>query len=132
MKTRSAVLMGITLGLAGTGSASAEGVPDLVCRANEVVSVDHSRMSPSKYAGTEIYRFAGGKLYISSKEREEYVYGDVRQVEPGRYSSSHKVIHFGLAGAGRFRSATAVHTNSTETTVQSLSCTPLGGEKPLP
>ena len=124
--------MGLTLALALAGNAPAETIPDLVCRVNEAVSIDHTRMAPSKYAGTEIYRFADGKLYLSSKEREEYVYGDVREGEPGRYSSGHKTIHFGLAGAGRFRSATAIHTNSTETTVKSLSCTPAGGGKPLP
>ncbi|HLF09541.1 MAG TPA: hypothetical protein VI789_09395, partial [Dehalococcoidia bacterium] len=88
--------------------AQAQAIPDLVCRGDEVVSIDHSRLTTSKYASTDIYRFSGGKLYISSKEREEYLYSDVREVEPGRYTSAHKTIHFGVVGDQRFRNATAV------------------------
>ena len=100
--------------------AQAQPIPDLVCRGDEVVYIDHSNLTTLKYPSTDTYRFANGKLYLSSKEREEYLYNDVREVELGRYTSAHMTIHFAGVGDARFRKVTAVHTNSTQTKVLSL------------
>ena len=52
--------------------------------------------------------------------REEYLYNDVRQIEPGRYTSAYKTIIF---DGQSLRSATAVHTDQIETRVLKLRCT---------
>src|SRR5436190_23605999 len=103
--------------------AQAQPIPDIVCTGNEVVYIDHSNLTMSKQPSTDLYRFASGKLYLSSKDREEYLYNDVREVEPGRYVSAYMTIHFGNVTTEEFRKATAVHTDSLGTKVVSLSCT---------
>ena len=113
----------LVLLLAGPVATGAEGLPNLLCRGDQVVDIDHSRLTTTKYASTALYRFTNGKLYISSKDRDEYLYNDVREVEPGRYVSAHKTIYFRLGGDGRFKLATVVHTNEAQTSVLSLQCT---------
>ena len=65
--------------------------------------------------------FVGGKLSISSEGRDEYFYNDVRETEPGRYTSAYKTMIFDGPG---FKSATAVHTDQVKTRVLKLRCTP--------
>jgi hypothetical protein len=102
--------------------ALAQSMPDLICRGTQKVYIRHFDLTTSTFPTTDVYRFAAGKLYRSSSDREEYLYGAVNQVEPGRYVSGHKTIHF--AGYGTdFRNAIAVHTNESDTEVLNLRCT---------
>jgi hypothetical protein len=104
----------------GRVSIAQASIPNSVCRGEDVVSIRNTDLKTDRYRSTDLYRFVGGKLYISAEGREEYFYNDVRQVEPGRYASSHKTIIFDGPG---FKNATAVHTDEVETRVLTLRCT---------
>ena len=95
-------------------------IPNSVCRGEDVVSIRNTDLKIDRYRSSDLYRFVGGKLYISSEGREEYLYNDVRQSEPSRYTSAHKIIIFDGPG---FKSATTVHTDEVETRVLKLRCT---------
>lgn len=83
------------------------------------MSIRNTDLKTDRYRSSNLYRFVDGKLYISSEGREEYFYNDVRQNEPGRYTSAHKTIVFDGPG---FTNATAVHTDGIETRVLKLRC----------
>ncbi len=84
------------------------------------MSIRNIDLKTDRLRSTDLYRFAAGKLYISSEARDEYLYNDVRQVELGRYTSGNKTIVFDKAGFG---AVTAVHTDEIETRVLRLRCT---------
>ena len=91
-----------------------------MCRGEDIVSVRHSDLKTDRFRSTNLYRFAAGKLYISSEGRNEYFYNDVRQLEAGRYISAHKTIVFEKLGS---KTATVIHTDEIETRVLMLRCT---------
>ena len=84
------------------------------------MTIRNTDLKTDRYRSTDLYRFAGGKLFISSEGREEYFYNDVRQNEPGRYTSAHKTVIF---DGPRFKNATVVHTDEVETRVLKVRCT---------
>ena len=95
-------------------------IPESVCRADETVSIRNTDLKTGRFLSSDLYRFTGNRLYISSEGRAEYFYNDVRQVELGRYSSAHKTIVF---ERGEFKRAVVIHTDSVETRVLRLRCT---------
>ena len=101
--------------------AGQNGIPNSVCRGEDVVSIRSVDLKTDRYRTSDLYRFVDGKLYISAEGRPEYLYNDVRQAEPGRYASAHKTIVFDGPG---FKTATAVHTDEIETRVLKLRCIP--------
>ena len=107
------------LGMSGGVSGEQAGIPNSVCRGEDVVIVRNADLKPERYRTTDLYRFADGKLYISSAEREEYLYNDVRETEPGRYTSAHMTIIF---HGKEFKNATAVHMDEIQTRVLKLRC----------
>ena len=96
-------------------------IPNSVCRGEDAVTVRNTDLKTAPNRSTDLYRFVGGKLFISSEGRAEYFYNDVRQNEPGRYTSAHKTIIFDGPG---FKNATVVHIDEVETRVLKLRCTP--------
>ena len=68
----------------------AELPPDLVCEAGSELQVFNDNLSVSKYESDVLYRFSEGKLYLSSDEREEYLYGELTEVAFLRYVSGNK------------------------------------------
>ena len=104
----------------GRVSGAPASVPNSVCRGEDIVSIRNTDLKTDHYRSTDIYRFAGGKLNISSKGRDEYFDNDVQQNEPSRFTSAHKTIVFDGSG---FKNATAVHTDEVETRVLKLRCT---------
>jgi hypothetical protein len=109
------------IGLVGGQLAGAQAsLPNSVCRGEDVVTIRSADLKTDRSRSTDLYRVVTSKLYISSDGRDEYFYGDVRQVEPGRYTSGHKTIIF--EGPG-FRRATVIHTDELETRVLKLRCT---------
>jgi hypothetical protein len=94
-------------------------VPDLACRGENEVAVGLRNLQVASHASSDLYRFAGGRLYLSSGTRDEYFYNEVREVEPFRYVAGHKTIMF---DDPQFRMATAVHVDERETRVLRLRC----------
>jgi hypothetical protein len=117
---RVAVVIAAACLAGGRVSDAQGGVPNLVCRGEDIVSVRNIDLKTDRSRSSDLYRFVGGKLYISSQGRDEYFYNDVRESEPGRYTSAHKTIIFDGPG---FKSATAVHVDGIETRVLKLRCT---------
>ena len=67
-----------------------------------------------------LYRFADEKLYLSSPDRDEYLYGQVTNVKSGLwFSSGYKAILF---DDFKFEAATVIHTDSIETRIIRLHC----------
>lgn len=70
-------------------------VPDTICRLQRQTRIDPATLAATMSSPTETYRFANGKLYVSSPDRAEYIYNDVSEVEFGkRYTSGHKTFIF--------------------------------------
>ena len=79
-------------------------MPNLICQLQRQMQIDPSTFAGTMSTPSETYRITDGKLYISSPDRTEYFYNDVRETEAGRYSSGHKTLIFVgavSAGAGR-------------------------------
>jgi hypothetical protein len=70
-------------------AANAAIPPDLVCTSEKFISISISisnlNFSSDIFANNSLYRFSGGSLYLSSKSREEYLYGEVKGAEYLRY-----------------------------------------------
>jgi hypothetical protein len=75
--------------LAITVKTATAAVPNMVCRA-EGPTVTGPPLQ--QYEVTDVFRVANGKLYHRFSGRDEYLYNDIREVEPGRYVSGHMVF----------------------------------------
>jgi hypothetical protein len=93
-------------------------VPNLICQLQR-----QTRIDPSTFATPlETYRITNGKLYISSPDRAEYLYNEVREIEFGRYASGHKTLIFvGDVTAGTSRML-AFHSHEFDIRVSEFSC----------
>ncbi len=94
-------------------------LPDLVCRADSKVTTTHATLETRRGATTDVYRFKSGALYISSSDRDEYLYGPVVSTDFRRYTSGYKTILF---NDGEYRTGIAVHVDNAETLVLALRC----------
>ena len=117
---RTAVVIAALCIADGRVSGAQASIPNSVCRGEDIVSVRNTDLKTDRSRSSDLYRFVAGKLYVSSEGRDEYFYNDVRETEPGRYTSAHKTIIFDGPG---FKSATAVHIDGVETRVLKLRCT---------
>jgi hypothetical protein len=77
----------LALGLV-VGSCSRD-VPNMTCKAEGIVQ---GPVLVQFEEGTDVFRVTNGRLYHRYSGREEYLYGDIREVEPGRYVSGHMVF----------------------------------------
>ena len=119
-----ALLTIVTLGGFVVGVSSAQELPDLTCQTLEEVTITHIDTLPARHSTTpDLYRLAGGKLYMSSPGRDEYLYGDVAVVEPGRFTAGYKTFVFSI---GDYESMVEVHTDSQGTRVRRLHCVRTG------
>jgi hypothetical protein len=112
----------VALFLASSVASGAE-LPSLICREGEVLSVEPRSLNSHSYSSSALYRFTRKGLYLSDKDREEYFYTTVEFVDSelggARFVSAHKTFIF----SADFKSAIAVHSNSTEVRVSTLICT---------
>ena len=116
-------LMGLSA-LSYLGPARAS-VPDTICHLQRQTRIDPKTLAATTSNPTEIYRFANGKLYVSSPDRAEYIYNDVSEVEFGRrYASGHKTFIFTaqtlLPGTVRML---AFHSDQFDVRVSEFACT---------
>lgn len=100
-------------------------VPDTICRLQRQTRIDPATLAATTSSPTETYRFANGKLYVSSPDRAEYIYNDVSEVEFGkRYTSGHKTFIFTgqafLPGTVRML---AFHSEPLDIRVSEFACT---------
>jgi hypothetical protein len=100
-------------------------VPDTICHLERQTRIDPTTLAATTSNPTETYRFANGKLYVSSPDRAEYIYNDVSEVEFGRrYASGHKTFIFTgqtfLPGTVRML---AVHYDQSDIRVSEFACT---------
>ena len=72
-----------------TGTAAAADVPNMICSAEGPVAAGPPLR---QYEATDVFRVINGKLYHRWSGRDEYLYNDIREVEPGRYVSGHMVF----------------------------------------
>ena len=104
-------------------TAEAMELPSLVCREQRVVIVLPDTLKSITYESSTLYRFTPNGLFLSEKDRAEYFYNEVKFVEPdlsgSRFVSAHKTFFFDVA----FKSATVVHSNTTEVRISQLLCT---------
>ena len=57
---------------------SESSLPDLVCQCLEEVTVSHTESLPATHTETPaLYRIADSKLYLSSPDNDEYLYGEL-------------------------------------------------------
>jgi hypothetical protein len=82
----------LALGLV-VGSCSRD-VPNMICKAERTVQGQMTVEGPTlhQYEATDVFRVANGQLYHRYSGREEYLYSDIKEVEPGRYVSGHMVF----------------------------------------
>jgi hypothetical protein len=95
-------------------------IPDLVCQELQALQIDPRSLKVEAYESRTLYRFKGGKLYLSSPDRSEYLYNRVTETESLRYVSGHKTMHF---ESDSFRTLVLVHTYLDEVRVSRASCT---------
>ena len=107
--------------LPDTGSVYAA-VPSTVCRLERQMTIDPSTFIGTVSTPAERYRFKDGKLFITTPDRVEYIYNDVREVEFGkRYVSGHKTFVFTVEGSGEQR-LLMFHSDQFDIRVAEFSC----------
>lgn len=93
--------------------------PDLLCEQTAEIAVETSRLDASKSGPSGvIYRISRGALLISSSDRPEYVYGNLFEQEPGRFTVGHKVLLFD----SRLTSAQMVHVHPVDIRIANFKC----------
>lgn len=126
MNRQSGFLMGLmALSTAAAPAAVHASVPDTTCRLERQTRIDPATLAATTTTPTETYRFANGKLYITSPDRSEYIYNNVSEVEFGkRFASGHKTFIFTgqafLPGTVRML---AFHQEASDIRVSEFSCT---------
>jgi len=105
-------------------AAHAERIPDLICREIGVRDIDPKTLQVRQYESSTTYRFANGSLYLSNKDRDEYLYGSVLETEPGRYSVGHKTIYVASHGSDPI-TIQLTHVYTHEVRVSLAKCTKL-------
>jgi hypothetical protein len=96
-------------------------MPDMVCQEIDKLYVNPSNMETAQYVGDTLFRFKDNKLYLSSSDREEYLYNKMTQQEYGRFLSGYKTIIFGLSG--EHKNGLVVHPDEHEVSVSRINCT---------
>jgi hypothetical protein len=94
-------------------------LPDLVCQTETGISVNNKDLTLLDASQDDLYRIEDSRLHISSPSREEYSYGKLLEIEPGRYLAAHKSIVF---DGNRYESALAVHIGTVQTRISKLHC----------
>jgi hypothetical protein len=79
----------VILALGLLAASCSRNVPNMTCKAERIVEGPTLRQYDE---ATDVFRVANGKLYHRYSGREEYLYSDIREVEPGRYVSGHMVF----------------------------------------
>lgn len=111
----------LSVALPNTGSANAA-VPSTVCRLERQVRIDPSTFLATVSTPAETYRFRDSKLFITSPDRPEHYYNDVREVEfRRRYVSGHKVLVFTVEASGKQR-LLMFHSDQSDIRVGEFSC----------
>ena len=101
-------------------AAISDVIPDLVCQEIKSKSIGlESLSSLEELKAKNLYKFKNGQLFLSSLDREEYLYGKVTEIEFGRYSSGYKTIVF---SSKNFSAATVSHHDQTFVVISKLHC----------
>ena len=112
-------LMPLTFGLLLAQAALAS-PPNLLGQELKVILIDPvSLRARDVHESRTLSRFASGNLFLSSPDRAEYLYGNVSQQEPLRFTSGHKTFLF---DSPEHRRATFVHVYTDEVRVSHASC----------
>mgnify|MGYP004235098269 CR=1 FL=1 len=93
--------------------------PDLVCTSESEFQFFNTSLDSRVVENGTLYRFSKGSLYLSSESREEYLYGELEEMEYLRYVTGHKTIIFNDSS---FLRAVTSHFNETYTRVIKLHC----------
>ncbi len=95
-------------------------LPDLTCQevTNETIMLNPWLVVPHSKT-KNFYKFKNRFLFVSSVEREEYLYGKVEEVELRRYQSGYKTIVF---SAKDFTAATISHHDQTSVVISKVQC----------
>ena len=96
-------------------------VLDLHCREAQVRQIDPSTLQVREYEGSTRYRFRDGKLFLATSNRPEYLYGSLREPEPGRFIVGHKTIYFVHSRSGQ-REAQISHVYKDEVRISRAVC----------
>lgn len=109
-----------SLACVGGVRAIAQELPELVCQTLEEVTIVHIDSLPTRHTKTpDLYRIAGGKLFMSSLGGDEYLYGDLKTADWLRFTSGYKTIIF---SSEKYDVAVEVHTDSQSTRIRRLHC----------
>jgi hypothetical protein len=82
-------------------SVLATPIPDLMCHEGTVRLVDPRTLQVRDFDSSTTYRFTKQKLYLKSADRDEYLYGLLFEIEPGRYTVGHKTIYVSTSESNR-------------------------------
>ena len=100
-------------------SVASADIPDMSCVGTETVFVHPESFAVEKYRSNQKYRFSSGKLFLKAENQLEYLYGEVRKSEEGRYISGHKTF---LLMKNGFQTMTSVHAYNDEIRMTRLLC----------
>lgn len=93
-------------------------VPDLLCSEPALVAVSPKNLKAQKMSGHTTFKFKNAKLYLTSADREEYLYNEVREEEPWRFTSGHKTIFIDKDLSG----GVVVHADSLDIRISRIKC----------
>jgi hypothetical protein len=83
----------VILALGLLAASCSRDVPDMTCKAKgEVMGMQAGQTLHRIDDASDVFRITNGKLYHRYSGREEYLYGDIKEGDLGRYVSGHMVF----------------------------------------
>ena len=129
MKNNKAALFAGLISFLALSTTFAQELPNLTCQTLDEVVVTHGgTLSVRQSKPSVLYRITDGKLYLSSPSRDEYLYGDVVEIDYRRFTVGYKTIvtlrpyKTDTTDEKFYEAMVDVHTDSFETTVRRLHC----------
>ena len=94
MKAALFLLLTLSIGQA----YSQQGIPDMVCHQLKIVHINPqsfaAKTETDNIQEMNLYKISGGELFISSRDRKEYKYNKLVEIETFRYYAGHKTLLF--------------------------------------
>jgi hypothetical protein len=108
-----------TLSVVPLGHAA---MPELECHADEQARIDPITLDVDHGDVGDVYRIKGGNLFITTPGRDEYIYNNVVEVEPGRFVSGHKTLLLTARSADPGRKLLVLHFHELDIRVTRFFC----------
>jgi uncharacterized pyridoxamine 5'-phosphate oxidase family protein len=91
----------------------------LCIEGESVIISNRNLLEITRFKSTQIHRFEGDKVYLSTSTEKDYFFNTIKKIEFGRYSSGNKTYIFNNYESGR---GSVVSIDNINTKINVLEC----------